>query len=72
MIATQLTKDNVFELADRSLGQRPLVMPNLLGSRFIPNQLGKSSVTIPDQLEFAERYGYAPYILMSSTRRWLT
>ena len=64
MIATKLTKDNVSELADRSRGGRPLVMPNLLDSRFIPNQLGKSSVTIPDQLEFGERYGYAPYIVV--------
>jgi len=64
VIATKLTKDNVFELADRSRGGRPLVMPNLLGSGFIRNQLGKSSATIPDELEFAERYGYAPYVLV--------
>ncbi len=60
----ELTRDNVFELADRSRGGRPLVMPNLVGSRFVAKQLGKSSATIKDQLEFAERYGYAPYIVV--------
>jgi len=58
----KLSKDNLGQLADRSRGGRPLVMPNLLANRFVADQLGKKSATIQDQLAFAERYDYAAYL----------
>ena len=53
----QLTKENLPQLADRSLGQRPLIMP--YPKNFVAEQLGQPSATIQDELAFGERYNCA-------------
>jgi len=76
----ELTKETVAQLADRSLGGRPLVMPNLSASKFVPEQLGKPitvvqdrlaavdvvnrDCTVAEQLAFAKRYNYIPDIVV--------
>lgn len=76
----ELSKDNLAQLADRSLGQRPLVMPNLSASKFVAEQLGKPiapvkdglaavdvvnrDCTVEEQLAFAQRYNYVPDIVV--------
>lgn len=77
----KFSKDNLAQLADRSLGGRPLVMPNLGASKFVAKQLGKTiapvkdkfsavdlvnrDCTVEEQIAFAERYNYIPDIVVS-------
>ncbi len=54
----QLTKENIFELADRSTDRRPIVMP--YPNDLVNEQLGRLA-TMEDRLTFAEKYGYTPF-----------
>ena len=59
----EISRKNVKQLADRSPGNPPLVMPPV-GRGFVANQLKKdpADVTVEDRLNFAERCGYVPYM----------